>query len=100
MVPSNCFIYQYANFNPRIKVLLFLDSAQGGLLKNVQNHFSRHLGSQEMAETQKKHLSLKHPVWNPIFHKGRQHWPPHIQLNLKTTKILFKLNFLLFQVCT
>ena len=44
MVPSDNFVYESANFDPRIKVLLFLDSAQGGLLKNVQNHYSRRLG--------------------------------------------------------
>ena len=45
MVHSDYFVHESANFNPRIKVLLFLDSAQGGLLKNVQNHIFRHLGS-------------------------------------------------------
>ena len=52
MVQSDYFVYKSANFNPRITVLLFLDSAQVGLLKNVQNHFSRRLGSQEIAKTQ------------------------------------------------
>ena len=52
MVQSDYFVYKSANFNPRITVLLFLDSAQVGLLKNVQNHFSRHLGSREIAKTQ------------------------------------------------
>ena len=52
MVPSDYFVCKSANFNPRIKVLLFLDSAQQGLLKNVQNHFSRRLGSRETAKTQ------------------------------------------------
>ena len=52
MVHGDYFVYESANFNPRIKVLLFLDSAQQGLLKNVQNHFSRRLGSQEIAKTQ------------------------------------------------
>ena len=51
MVPSDFFVYESANFNPRLKVLLFLDSAQVGLLKNVQNHCSRRLGSQEIAKT-------------------------------------------------
>ena len=48
---TNHFVYESANFNPRIKVLLFLDSAQRGLLENVQNHFSRHLRSWEFAKT-------------------------------------------------
>ena len=52
MEHSDYFVYESANFNPRIKVLLFLDSAQVGLLKNVQNHFSRRLGSREIAKTQ------------------------------------------------
>ena len=30
-----------SNFNPRIKILLLLDSAKAGLFKNVQKHFSR-----------------------------------------------------------
>ena len=52
MVQSDYFVYKSANFNPRITVLLFLDSAQVGLLKNVQNHFSRRLGSREIAKSQ------------------------------------------------
>ena len=52
MVSSVYFVYESANFNPRIKEPLFLDSAQVGLLKNVQNHFSRCIGSQEIAKTQ------------------------------------------------
>ena len=51
-VSSDYFVYESANINPRIKVPLFLDSAQVGLLKNVQNHFSRRLGSREIAKTQ------------------------------------------------
>ena len=52
MVSGVYFVYESANFNPRIKLPLFLDSAQVGLLKNVQNHFSRHLGSREIVKTQ------------------------------------------------
>ena len=52
MVPSDYFVFESANFNPRIKVLLFMDSAQVRLLKKVQNHFSRRFGSEEIAETQ------------------------------------------------
>ena len=52
MVPSDYFVYEYANSDPRIKVLLLLDSAQGGLLKNVEKQFFRHLGSQEITKTQ------------------------------------------------
>ena len=52
MEHSDYFVYESAYSNPRIKALLFLDSAQVGLLKNVQNHFSRLLGSREIAKTQ------------------------------------------------
>ena len=52
MVSSNYLVYKSANLNPRIKVLLILDSAQGGMLKNVQKYFSRHLGSREIAKMQ------------------------------------------------
>ena len=52
MVISDYFVCESANFNPRIKVPLFFDPAQAGLLENVQNHFSRHLRSCAIA---KKH---------------------------------------------
>ena len=48
MVHGDYFVYESANFNPRIKVLLFLDSAQVGLLKNVQ-HMQHRLCSGNMA---------------------------------------------------
>ena len=47
---SNYFVCESANSNPRIEVPLFLDSAQARLLENVQNQFSRHLGSQEITK--------------------------------------------------
>ena len=63
MVPSDYFVYRSANLNPRIKVLLFLDFAQGRLLKNVQNHISirldpllHFLGTQTHVP---KHIGLK-----------------------------------------
>ena len=34
-----------------IKILVFLYSANAGLLKNVQNHFSRFFGRQEISKT-------------------------------------------------
>ena len=34
-----------SNFNPKIKLPQLLDSTQGGLLKIIQNHFSRQIGS-------------------------------------------------------
>ena len=52
MAPSYYCVYESANFNPRIKVLLFLDSAQVGLIKDVQNPFPRRRGSQEIAKIQ------------------------------------------------
>ena len=52
MVSRDYFVNESANFNPGTKVPLFLDSSQVGLLKNVQNQFFRHLGSQEIAKTQ------------------------------------------------
>ena len=45
------FIISFSNFNPRIKILLTLDSAKAGLLKNVQNHILRCFGSREIEET-------------------------------------------------
>ena len=50
MVLSDYFVCESANSNPRIKVPQFLDSAQAGLLENVQNNFSSLLGSQEIAK--------------------------------------------------
>ena len=44
------FVCEFTNFNPRIKVPLFLDSAQARLLENVQNQYYRHLGSQEITK--------------------------------------------------
>ena len=51
MILSNCFVNWSTNSHPRIKTLPFLDSAQAGPLENVQNHFSRHLRSWEIATT-------------------------------------------------
>ena len=50
MVSCDYFVYESANINPRIKVPLFLDSTSAGLLENVLNLCSRHLGSQEIAK--------------------------------------------------
>ena len=44
------FVYNYANFNPKIKLLFILDSARAGLLKNVETHFSSPLGSWDIAK--------------------------------------------------
>ena len=61
MVQSDFFVYKSANFNPRITVLLFLDSAQAGLLENLQNQFSWHLRSLEIAIT----IVCMKKSWNP-----------------------------------
>ena len=55
MVSSVYFVYESANFNPRIKVLLFLDSAQVGLLKMYKTTF---LGVLEAEKLQKHKCTL------------------------------------------
>ena len=45
------FVNNFSNLNPRIRILIFLDSAKVGLLKNVHNQFSRCFGSREMSKT-------------------------------------------------
>ena len=55
MEHSDFFVYESANFNPRIKVPLFLDSAQVGLLKDVQTTF---LGVVEAKKLQKYKCTL------------------------------------------
>ena len=67
MALSDYCVYRSANHNPRIKIHLVLDSAKGGLLKNIQNNFSRHLGSREIAKTQVHIFFLKHRVPDTYF---------------------------------
>ena len=43
------FANNFSNFSPRIETLLLLDCTNAGLLKNVQNQFSRCFGSREMS---------------------------------------------------
>ena len=62
MEHSDYFVYESAYFNPRIKVLLFLDSAQVELLKNVQNHFSKVYWKPRNCKNTSAHFFLKHPV--------------------------------------
>ena len=50
MVSSNYFVCESANFNPKIKVPLYLDSAEAEVLENVQTPFFRHQGSQDIAK--------------------------------------------------
>ena len=45
------FVINFSNINPRIKILLFLDSGKAGLLENVQNHFSKYFESREISKT-------------------------------------------------
>ena len=45
------FVNYFSNLNPRIRKLLFLDSAMAGQLKNLQNHFLRCCWGQEMSRT-------------------------------------------------
>ena len=44
------FVNRFSNYNPRMKILLFMDSAKTGLLKNVQKHVSRCFKRQEMSK--------------------------------------------------
>ena len=60
---SDYFVYKSANLYPRIKVRLFLGSAQGGLLKNVRNKFSRQLGSRDITKTQ-VHTFFRNTLYN------------------------------------
>ena len=45
VITSHTFVDVFANFDPRIMIISFWDSAQSVMLKTVQNHFSRYLGS-------------------------------------------------------
>ena len=51
VIPSHTFVNAFADFNSRIKILIFLESPQSWLLKIVQTHFLRFLGSLEFAKT-------------------------------------------------
>ena len=56
MIQSDSFVCHSANFYPRIELLLFLNSAEAGMLKTVQNYLSRCHGSRETGE---KKVSIK-----------------------------------------
>ena len=62
----NLFVNSYSNFDPRIKIWSFLDSARTGLLKNVQNQFSRCFGSWEISKT-KVGTFCETPCMNMLF---------------------------------
>ena len=49
--PCYAFVNNFSNSNPRIKILLFLNSTKTGLLKNVQKHLSGCFGSRERRKT-------------------------------------------------
>ena len=51
VIPIHTFVNVFANFNPRIHILSFLDSAQAGVLKTAQNLFLKCLGSRENVKT-------------------------------------------------
>ena len=51
LIQSDSYVYQSANFDPRIKISVFLHFAWAGLLKTVQNYLSRCLASWEIGKT-------------------------------------------------
>ena len=48
LIPSHTFLNAFANFDPKITLSLFLDSAQSGILKTIQNNISWCLVSQKL----------------------------------------------------
>ena len=60
------FVNYVSNFIQRINILLFLDSAKAGLLKNVQNQFSRCFGSREMSKTKAGTFFWNAPIYGSI----------------------------------
>ena len=48
VIPIYTFVNAFANFNPRIHILSFLDSAQAGVLKTAQNLFLKCLGNKSV----------------------------------------------------
>ena len=51
VIPIHTFVNALTNFNPRIHILSFLNCAQAGVLKTVQNLFLGCLGSRENVKT-------------------------------------------------
>ena len=51
-IPIHTFVDEFANFNPRIHILSFLDCAQDGVSKTVLNPFLMCLGSRENVKTE------------------------------------------------
>ena len=49
--PHYIFVSNFSNSNPRIKILLFLNSIKAGLLKNVQKHLSICFRSREKSKS-------------------------------------------------
>ena len=59
-IPIHTFVDEFANFNPRIHILSFLDCAQAGVLITVQSPFLRCLGSHENVNNKSVHQI----IWN------------------------------------
>ena len=51
IIQSDSYVYQSANFDPRIKITVCLHFAWAGLLKTVQKYLSRCLGSWKIGKT-------------------------------------------------
>ena len=51
VVPIHTFVNPFNNFDPRIHIFSFLNCAQAGVLKTVQNLFLGYLGSRENVKT-------------------------------------------------
>ena len=87
------FVDNFSNFNPRIGILLFLDSAKAGRLKNVQNQFLRCFRIREISKTKVGPFFLTHPVaWQTL-----HNWPNPI--NLSDIKVKGWINLILFYLC-
>ena len=85
VIQSDAFVYQSANFDPRIKILPFLNFAWSGVLKIVQNYLSRCLGSQEIG----KNWSAHQLDWNLNI--------PHFKYGVLTTFLPITFQFLILE---
>ena len=55
IIPFHTFVHVFPNFNPRIHNLSFLNCAQSGVLKTVQNLFLGCNGSRENVKNKSVH---------------------------------------------
>ena len=85
VIQSDAFVYQSANFDPRIKILPFLNFAWSGVLKIVQNYLSRCLGSREIG----KNWSAHQLDWNLNI--------PHFKYGVLTTFLPITFQFLILE---